>query len=137
MTLRLLPAALGALALAWGGGPARGETQRYPPPPPVCEPTHPLPVCREAEPPSRTVEPGVRIVLGVPGELFAAEGWYWRWWNGHWYRARALPGVWSVVPHAGVPRPIARLPHGLYRHWGRAPHERRVPAHGSETLPAW
>ncbi len=68
-------------------------------------------------PPLVVVSPGVQVVPEVQEEVFFHDGWYWARRDGYWYRSRDHRGGWVVVPVREVPRPLAGLPPGHYRHW--------------------
>jgi hypothetical protein len=64
---------------------------------------------------------GIRVVEGIPEEVFLDGGWYWCRRPNGWYRARSprAPFVWVAVGQ--VPRGLVLLPAGHYRHWHRHP----------------
>jgi hypothetical protein len=68
------------------------------------------------------VEPGVRIVEGVPDEVFFSGGWYWCRRGDGWYRSRSPRAHFFWVDPHRVPRAFARTPEGHYRNWRRADH---------------
>jgi hypothetical protein len=88
-----------------------------------------------AEPPDVVVlpgAPGVYVAPEIGVDLFFWGGWWWRPWEGHWYRSRHYVRGWSYYKR-GVP--------GFYRHvnpgwreyyrshrWNGHPwHYRRIP----------
>jgi hypothetical protein len=95
-----------------------------------------------AAPPEVVVLPdtGVYVVPDVEAEIFFSRGWWWRPWEGRWYRSRYYDRGW--VFYRAAPPPFyrrvppgwrndyhehrwkgrewkhARVPHGdLHRHW--------------------
>jgi hypothetical protein len=75
-----------------------------------------------AQPQVVEVEPGVRIVEGVPEEVFFSGGFYWCRRGDAWYRARSPRAHFYWVDPHRVPRAFVRTPEGRYRGWRRADH---------------
>ncbi len=91
-----------------------------PPPPPVAF----------AAPPDVMVIPGTYIyfVPGVQVDVFFYDGWWWRPWQGHWYRSYYYGGPWRYAVPARVPRALGMLPPGWRSRWGYgAPGLRPIP----------
>ena len=56
-------------------------------------------------PPDMIALPDTPDVYAVPGsdaEVFFYNGWWWRLWEGYWYRSRYYDGGWAYFDH--VPR---------------------------------
>jgi hypothetical protein len=82
-------------------------------------------------PPLVEVEPGVRIVPGIDHEVYFADGAYWYFSDGVWYRTFTWQGGWRPVRHVFVPREVVSIPRGRYQHWsqtsGSVVHYRTAP----------
>jgi len=54
-----------------------------------------------AAPPEVVVIPGtyVYVVPGIAVDIFFFDGYWWRSWNGHWYRSRSYSGGWIYYKH--------------------------------------
>ena len=76
----------------------------------------------EAEPPLVVVSPGVMVVPDYDREVYFANGFYWFYDGGVWFRTRNHRGGWVRVSGRYVPRGIIRTPRGRYVHYrgGRA-----------------
>lgn len=79
------------------------------------------------------VSPGVRVIADYDESIFFADGFYWWWYEGAWYRSTYYTGGWVF---ATPPLVIARIgqPH-IYRHYRPAGHvsrHRPVPSHRVE-----
>ncbi len=66
--------------------------------------------------PSLVVIPGtyVYMVPDVDFDIFFYEGWWYRPWEGRWYRAPGYNGPWGYIE--SVPRILITLPPG-YAYW--------------------
>jgi len=55
-----------------------------------------------SSPPVTVVLPGTDVYAmpGVEVDIFFNEGWWWRPWNGHWYRSRSYDRDWAYHPDA-------------------------------------
>jgi hypothetical protein len=85
-----------------------------PPPPPSVRVVVPLPPpIVFAAPPEVIVLPEteVYVVPEIEQDLFFYGGWWWRPWQGGWYRSREYGSGWVV--YKGVPSWYA----GVYPHW--------------------
>lgn len=53
-------------------------------------------------PPQVVVLPGtyVYVVPDIEEDVFFFDGWWWRPWQGHWYRSRSYERGWSHYEHA-------------------------------------
>lgn len=81
----------------------------------------------EAEPPLVVVQPGVMVVPDYDREVFFANGFYWYYDGGVWFRTRHHHGGWVRVNARYVPRAIVRYPRGRYVHYhGGRPFRRAV-----------
>ena len=117
-----------------------------PPPPPVVvsppvvarppAPVFPLPPpIVFAEPPEMIVLPEteVYVVPNVEQDIFFHNGWWWRPWQGRWYRSREYGSGWGF--YRGVPSWYGGIPLGWrdnYRNhiWGGHPwNHRGIPHH--------
>lgn len=80
------------------------------------------------------VSPGVRVIADYDEPIFFADGFYWWFYDGYWYRSGTYTGGWVYV--AAPPIVIGRIhqPH-VYRHY-RPSHyvvrSRPVPVHRVE-----
>lgn len=81
-----------------------------PPPPPGVTVTVPLPIVFAA-PPEVIVLPEVEVyvVPSVPQQLFFYNGYWWRPWNGGWYRSLYYDRGWGV--YSGVPFWYNKIPY--------------------------
>lgn len=97
------------------------------PPPPGVRVTVPLPPPIAFPAPPEVVilpETEVYAVPSVPEEIFFYNGWWWRPWNGRWYRSLHYDSGWGG--YGGVPFWYGRIPHDWredYRNhlWGGHP----------------
>ncbi len=66
------------------------------------------PLIRFREPPSMVVIPNTYVYVApdVEEEIFFFDGWWWRPWEGRWYRSRHYNAGWSYYKH----------PPSFYRH---------------------
>ena len=98
-----------------------------PPPPPGVRVTVPLPPPIVFPAPPEVVilpETEVYVAPRVPEEIFFYNGWWWRPWNGRWYRSLHYDSGWGV--YGGVPLWYGGIPHNWrenYRNhiWGGHP----------------
>jgi len=77
------------------------------------------------------VAPGVRVITDYDQPIFFAEGAYWWFYDGFWYRSTAYTGGWVYVP--SPPRVVVSIgdpwrfvdfrPHGYVAHY------RPIPSH--------
>ena len=87
-----------------------------------------LPAYRFAAPPDVVVIPGTYIYM-VPDtnvDILFYEGYWWRPYEGRWFRSRDYNGQWNYVETASIPRGLRALPQD-YRHrlspgYERIPH---------------
>lgn len=104
--------------------PAPGVRVTVPLPPPIVFPAPPeVVVLPETE---------VYVAPSVPEEIFFNNGWWWRPWNGRWYRSLHYDSGWGF--YRGVPSWYGRVPHGWrenYRNhlWGGHPWNHHPIAH--------
>ena len=87
-----------------------------------------LPAIRFAAPPEVVVIPGTTYVYMVPNfdvDVLFYQGYWWRPYEGHWYRSRSYKGSWRYVAPANIPRGLRALPQD-YRH-RLAPGYERIP----------
>ncbi len=97
------------------------------PPPPTVRVAVPLPPPIPFPAPPEVVvlpETEVYVVPSVTEEIFFYNGYWWRPWNGRWYRSLRYDRGWGVF--AGVPGWYGGIPHDWrdnYRHhlWGGHP----------------
>jgi hypothetical protein len=53
---------------------------------------------------------GVYVVPDLADDLFFMDGWWWRPWNGRWYRSHAYNSGWGY--YDGIPSFYSRVPSG-------------------------
>ena len=87
-----------------------------------------LPAYRFAAPPEVVVIPGtyVYMVPDIDVDILFFQGYWWRPYEGHWYRSRDYRGSWRYVEAGRIPRGLRELPQD-YRHrlspgYERIPH---------------
>ena len=87
-----------------------------------------LPAYRFAAPPEVVVIPGtyVYMVPDIDVDVLFFQGYWWRPYEGHWYRSRDYRGQWRYVAPARTPLGLRELPQD-YRHrlspgYERIPH---------------
>ena len=87
-----------------------------------------LPAYRFAAPPEVVVIPGtyVYMVPDIDVDVLFFQGYWWRPYEGQWYRSRDYRGSWRHVEPRSIPRGLRELPHD-YRHrlspgYERIPH---------------
>ena len=86
-----------------------------------------LPAVRFAAPPDVVVIPGTNVYM-VPDmdvDVLFYQGYWWRPYEGRWYRSRDYKGRWSYVAPRSIPRGLRALPQD-YRH-RLSPGYERVP----------
>jgi hypothetical protein len=90
------------------------------------------PVVRfRAEPALVVVSPGVMVVPDYDREVYFANGFYWVYDGGVWFRTRNYRGGWVRVSGNYVPRGILRVPRGRYVHFrGGHPYRRAAVVRG-------
>jgi len=98
--------------------PPPGVVVEIPLPPPIAIPG----------PPEMVVVPGTNVYVApdVEGDIVFHQGFWWRLYDGRWYRSRSYSGPWNHIAHARVPRVIFGLPPGFrhsYRENQRLHHE--------------
>ena len=71
-----------------------------------------LPAYRFAAPPDVVVIPGtyVYMVPDIDVDVLFFQGYWWRPYEGHWYRSRNYKGSWSYVAPARIPLGLRELP---------------------------
>ena len=86
-----------------------------------------LPAYRFAAPPEVVVIPGtyVYMVPGIDVDVLFFQGYWWRPYEGHWYRSRDYKGSWRYVEPRRIPHGLRALPQD-YRH-RLAPGYERIP----------
>ena len=84
-----------------------------------------LPAIRFAAPPAVVVIPGtyVYMVPDIDVDVLFFQGYWWRPYEGQWYRSRDYQGRWSHVAPARIPSGLRALPQD-YRHRLSPGHER-------------
>lgn len=102
---RLLISGTAALLLNLLGTPAAAQVSVHiniPLPPPIVF----------AAPPDVVVVPEteVYVVPDAPEDIFFYSGWWWRPWEGRWYRSRYYNRGWAH--YRSVPSFYGRVPHG-------------------------
>ena len=87
-----------------------------------------LPAIRFAAPPEVVVIPGtyVYMVPDIDVDVLFFQGYWWRPYEGRWYRSRDYKGQWRYIEHRSIPRGLRALPQD-YRHrlspgYERIPH---------------
>lgn len=84
-------------------------------------------------PPQLIVLPGTYVYVSpdVDADIFFYNGWWWRPWEGRWYRSREYKSGWSY--HNSVPSFYREIPRGWRndyrkRHWkGHKWDQQRIP----------
>ena len=86
-----------------------------------------LPAYRFAAPPEVVVIPGtyVYMVPGIDVDVLFFQGYWWRPYEGHWYRSRDYKGSWRYVEPRRIPHGLRALPQD-YRH-RLSPEYERIP----------
>lgn len=76
-----------------------------------------LPLFRFSAPPEVVVIPGtyVYMVPDIEVDVLFFQGYWWRPYEGRWYRSRDYKGQWSYVKPWRIPRGLKALPQD-YRH---------------------
>ena len=101
----------------------------------------PPPIVVEAPPPVVALPgaAGVYVAPDVGVDLYFWNGWWWRPWEGHWYRSRYYDHGWGY--YRGVPHFYHRVDpgwrgyygsgnwHGRPWHYRRIPHDEFVHGH--------
>ena len=84
-----------------------------------------LPTVRFAAPPAVVVIPGtyVYMVPDIDVDVLFYQGYWWRPYQGHWYRSRDYKGRWHYIEPRRIPRGLRALPQD-YRHRLSPGHER-------------
>ncbi len=87
----------------------------------------PPPVYRFAAPPRVVVIPGTYVytVPDVDVDILFFSGYWYRPYEGHWFRARSYNGPWAYCPDPRVPRALLSLPpdyHHVPPGYRRIPH---------------
>lgn len=87
-----------------------------------------LPAYRFAAPPEVVVIPGtyVYMVPDIDVDVLFFQGYWWRPYEGHWYRSRDYRGSWRYVEPRRIPRGLRELPQDyrqrLSPDYDRVPH---------------
>lgn len=87
-----------------------------------------LPAYRFAAPPEVVVIPGtyVYMVPDIDVDVLFFQGYWWRPYEGRWYRSRDYRGSWRYVAPARIPRGLRELPQDyrqrLSPEYNRVPH---------------
>lgn len=87
-----------------------------------------LPAYRFAAPPEVVVIPGtyVYMVPDIDVDVLFFQGYWWRPYEGRWYRSRDYRGSWRYVAPARIPRGLRELPQDyrqrLSPEYDRVPH---------------
>jgi hypothetical protein len=87
-----------------------------------------LPAYRFAAPPEVVVIPGtyVYMVPDIDVDVLFFQGYWWRPYEGHWYRSRNYKGSWTYVAPSRIPRGLRELPQDyrsrLSPDYDRVPH---------------
>jgi len=86
-----------------------------------------LPAVRFEGPPEVVVIPGtyVYMVPGIDVDVLFYQGYWWRPYEGQWYRSREYKGRWRHVKPRQIPRGLSGLPQD-YRH-RVSPEHARIP----------
>ena len=74
-------------------------------------------------PPPMVVIPGT-YVYAVPDDrvnMFFYHGYWWRPYEGRWYRSARYNGSWAYVRSERVPRAVIELPPDYHRHFSSGP----------------
>lgn len=97
-----------------------------------------LPVVRFDAPPEVVVIPGtyVYMVPGIDVDVMFYQGYWWRPYEGQWYRSRDYKGQWRHVHPRSIPRGLRVLP-GDYRNRLSAEHERIPHGHVQKNWRKW
>jgi len=68
-------------------------------------------------PPELVFIPGMYVYLipGIEPDIFFYQGYWYRLYQRHWFRAGSYNGRWVYIPPSRMPRPLLHLPPG-YRH---------------------
>jgi hypothetical protein len=98
--------------------PAARVEVAFPAPPPLIIPA----------PPQLVLVPGTSLYVApdIEGDIVFHQGFWWRPYSGHWYRAHSYRGPWEHIEHERVPPAIIGLPPGFrhqYRDHPRISHE--------------
>ncbi|MHB8882806.1 MAG: hypothetical protein ACYC69_15015 [Thermodesulfovibrionales bacterium] len=87
-----------------------------------------IPAYRFAAPPEVVVIPGTNVYMvpDIDVDVLFFQGYWWRPYEGRWYRSRDYRGSWRYVAPGRIPRGLRALP-GDYRHrlspgYERVPH---------------
>ncbi len=76
-----------------------------------------------AAPPDVVEIPGT-YVYAVPDpavNILFYHGYWWRPYEGHWYRSARYDRGWAYVRSERVPRAVIDLPHDYHNHFGNGP----------------
>ena len=84
-----------------------------------------LPAIRFAAPPDVVVIPGtyVYMVPDIDVDVLFYQGYWWRPYEGHWYRSKDYKGPWRSIGDRSIPGGLRELPQD-YRHRLAPGHER-------------
>jgi len=77
-----------------------------------------LPVIRFAAPPDVVVIPGtyVYMVPDLDADILFYQGYWWRPYEGRWYRSRDYRGPWRFMDPRRIPDGLRALPHDYHHH---------------------
>jgi len=86
-----------------------------------------IPAYRFDAPPEVVVIPGtyVYMVPGIDVDVLFYQGYWWRPYEGRWYRSRTYKGSWSYVPSGRIPSGLRQLPQDY--HQRVSPGHERIP----------
>ena len=86
-----------------------------------------LPAVRFAAPPDVVVIPGtyVYMIPDIYENVLFFQGYWWRPYEGHWYRSQDYNGQWSHMESERIPSGLRALPQD-YRH-RLSPGDKRIP----------
>jgi len=86
-----------------------------------------LPAIRFAAPPDLVVIPGtyVYMVPDIDADVLFYQNYWWRPYEGHWYRSRDYDGQWIYVEPGSIPNGLRSLPRDY--HQRLSPGYERIP----------
>jgi hypothetical protein len=65
-------------------------------------------------PPLVVISTGISVIPDFDHEVFVLSGFYWTFFDGHWYKSAGPKAKWIKVSIKHVPPGILRLPRGKY-----------------------
>jgi hypothetical protein len=97
-----------------------------------------IPAVRFAAPPEVVVIPGtyVYMVPDIDVDVLFYQGYWWRPYEGQWYRSRDYRGSWRHVESRHIPRGLRTLPQD-YRQRLSPGHERMPHEHVQKNWKKW